>query len=660
VGKTTCSSAAAAAAAESGRRVLVVSTDPAHSLGDALRQRLGPRPRAVPVRRGSLQAVELDADAALGRWLDERRERLATIALRGTYLDRDDVERFLSLSLPGTDELIGLLELSRLARARPYDEVVVDTAPTGHTLRLLQMPETLRQIAAVLDDMQAKHRFLSRSLGGGYRADSADALIAEVEREAAAIVSLLQDPERAAFVWVMLPEALSLEESRDGVAALRRAKVTVSVILVNRATAPPPGPCALCDTRRAAEARVIAAARRAFPGIEVRVIPAREEEPVGLDALRKIAPDVVGHTRGRRTAKAVAVRAHRTAAEAPRPHAASRTTGEPWWLSALMPPARRLLVFGGKGGVGKTSAAAAAALILAEHRPRRRILLLSADPAHSLGDALRARLGDDERAVPGAPPRLRARELDADRALAAARDQYRDAVDTLFDTLRGTSNLDPAFDRAVVQDLIALAPPGIDELFALVAVTDVLRPDAAGGADGPIVVLDTAPTGHALRLLALPDAAREWVQALLSVLLKYRQVVGLGRLAEELVRISKQLRGLEALLRDPERAGFVAVTRPALLPHRETERLLAELAALRIPLAALLVNAMTPPGCARCRRTAAREHAHVSDLSRGWRSLTGAERPMILAPMTAPEPRGVRALRAWGRTWRPAPAATSV
>ena len=65
--------------AESGQRVLAVSTDPAHSLGDALGLKLGPRPRPVPVRRGSLRAVELDADAALARWLQQRRERLATI-----------------------------------------------------------------------------------------------------------------------------------------------------------------------------------------------------------------------------------------------------------------------------------------------------------------------------------------------------------------------------------------------------------------------------------------------------------------------------------------------------------------------------------------------------------------------------------------------------
>jgi arsenite-transporting ATPase len=630
--------------AESGRRVLAVSTDPAHSLGDALRRKLGPRPRPVPVRRGALRAVELDADAALDRWLDERRERLATIALRGTYLDREDVDRFLSLALPGVDELIGLLELSRLARSSPVDDVVVDTAPTGHTLRLLQMPETLRQIASVLDDMQAKHRFLSRSLGGSYRSDAADALIDEVEGEAADIIALLRDPARATFTWVMLPEALSLEESRDGVAALRRSGIAVEEIVVNRLTPPPPGPCPLCEARRAAEAAIWAETRRAFPDIPMRAVAAVDEEPEGVDALRRLAPALLGPARTAATAR-------RKRSPGAVRRRARQEAEEPWWLSELAPPRRRLLVFGGKGGVGKTSAAAATALALAAHRPRARVLLLSADPAHSLGDALEARLGDDERAVPGAPARLRARELDADRALRAARERYRDSVDRLFDALRGGSNLDPAYDRAVVQDLIELAPPGIDELFAMVAVTDALTGE--GKSDAPdVVVLDTAPTGHALRLLALPEAAREWVQALLAVLLKYREVVGLGRLAQELVDMSKQLRGLEALLRDAERTAFVAVTRAADLPRRETERLLAELGALGIPVAALLVNAVTPLGCARCRRAAAREGEHLRVLHRRWRSLTGAERPMILAPMTVPEPRGARALRDWGNAWR--------
>ena len=90
-------------------------------------------------------------------------------------------------------------------------------------------------------------------------------------------------------------------------------------------------------------------------------------------------------------------------------------------------------------------------------------------------------------------------------------------------------------------------------------------------------MLDTAPTGHALRLLAMPETALDWVQALLAILLKYREVVGLGELAAELVATARRLRALRALLADPARARVVAVTRAAELPRRETERLLARL-----------------------------------------------------------------------------------
>jgi arsenite-transporting ATPase len=199
VGKTTCAAAAALAATERGRRVLLISTDPAHSLGDAVGTRLSARPRRLAARAGTLAAVELDADRALARWLAERRRPLRTIADRGTYLDEDDVDRLLALSLPGVDELIGLIELHRLARSGPYDDVIVDTAPTGHTLRLLAMPETLARIAAVLSDMLAKHRFLGESLAGVHRGDAADALVAEIDGEARALHALLRDPARASF-----------------------------------------------------------------------------------------------------------------------------------------------------------------------------------------------------------------------------------------------------------------------------------------------------------------------------------------------------------------------------------------------------------------------------------------------------------------------------
>src|SRR5205085_3658405 len=169
----------------------------------------------------------------------------------------------LRLAFPGVDELTGLLELRRLASTGRWERVVVDTAPTGHTLRLLAMPATLTRIAGVLDDMQAKHRFLAQSLGGRHRPDSADALVDEIAGAGRDLAALLRDRARVRVSWVLLPEALSLEETRDGIGALEAAGITVDELVVNRVTTPPPGPCALCDGRRAAEAVVMRDVRAA-------------------------------------------------------------------------------------------------------------------------------------------------------------------------------------------------------------------------------------------------------------------------------------------------------------------------------------------------------------------------------------------------------------
>ena len=288
VGKTTSAAAAALAAAERAQRVLLVSTDPAHSLADAVDTKLSARPRRLAARAGTLMAVELDADRALERWLAARRRQLRIVADRGTYLDEEDVDRLLALSLPGVDELIGLIELHRLARARPYDEVVVDTAPTGHTLRLLAMPETLARIAGVLGDMLAKHRFLGESLAGAHRDDAADALVAEIDSEARALHALLRDRERASFTWVLLPEPVALAETLDAVRALDAGGIAVDELVVNRLTSLTPG-CALCRGRAASEASVVARARRALAGRRIRLVGAADVEPRGLAALRRLA-----------------------------------------------------------------------------------------------------------------------------------------------------------------------------------------------------------------------------------------------------------------------------------------------------------------------------------------------------------------------------------
>ncbi len=635
VGKTTCSSAAAVAAAERGGRVLLVSLDPAHSLGNVLGRKVGPRKKRVPVRRGTLHALELDADAALERWLDERRETLETIAERGTYLDAEDVKRFLRLSFPGVDELVGLLELARVAREGEHDEVVVDTAPTGHTLRLLAMPETLRKLATVLDDMQEKHRVVAASLGGRLRRDASEALIEEIDQEGEALAALLRDPERVRFTWVLLPERLSVEEAHDGLAALERERIAVSEVLVNRVTRAPRSRCPLCTGRVAAEADALATLR-VKP--RVRHIGAAEEEPRGVAALRAFSKLGVAPAAKRAPATERTERTERSRAKALSPFL--RALRE---LCGKESGGVRLLLFGGKGGTGKTTCAAATALALARDEPGRRILLLSADPAHSLGDVLGKKLGDE-------PVRLArnlvARELDAALVFERTRERFKEAVDDLFSALRGESAFAETYDRAVARDLIELAPPGIDELFALLSFLDELAPES-GEARHDLVVVDTAPSGHALRLLELPASAQEWVKAILQVILKYRELTGLGRLTEDLVALSRGLRKLRALLADGKRTLFVPVARPAALPRLETARLLRRLDALGIAAPLVVANAVTPAGCARCERARRRERRELAALSRS------ARRVILVARAVAPPPRGAGALEEWGRSWQP-------
>ena len=275
-------------------------------------------------------------------------------------------------------------------------------------------------------------------------------------------------------------------------------------------------------------------------------------------------------------------------------------------------------------------------LVPRERAPAPRVLLLSTDPAHSLADVLGTPLDDEERPVPGTASGLRARELDAPRAFQERRERYRHAVDELFGAVLQGSRMDVAFDREVVQQLIDLAPPGLDELFAILTVIEALFHRAPAPYD--VIVLDTAPTGHALRLLQMPAAALEWVHALIAILLKYRAVVGLGDLAADLVEVARDLRALQALLRDPARARVVAVTRAADLPRLETDRLLTRLRTLGIAVSAVLLNAVPPGHCARCRT------ADSPSASR-------KRYAMICAPALFPPPRGVNELRQWVRRW---------
>jgi arsenite-transporting ATPase len=638
VGKTTCAAAIAVAAAAAGTATLVISTDPAPSLGDALRLSLSHQPRRLPVKGGPLYAVEIDARKALDRWLAPRRDALEQIALRGTWLDAEDVSKLLTLSLPGIDEVAALIEIARFSADPRFEFIVIDTAPTGHTLRMLAMPETLQRIAHAFDRMQGKHRMIAEALTGSYLADESDTLIAEIDREGRSLEALLRDPEATRVSWVSLPEPMSVDETASAATSLAEAKIPLTDVIVNRVTPAPAAPCRWCDGRRVLEYQATARLRSRLPGVSTIEVTARVPEPRGIPTLRRI---------GREIADAHPLRTGRTTRSGvSRPYVADTQVtrvpiGDGFGIDSL-----RLVLFGGKGGVGKTTCAAAVAVRLASVE-RKSVLLLSTDPAHSLADVLGQPVGDDPQRVRGAPASLLVREIDAPRELDRMRTRYARSIDALFDRVAGAStggvHVDLTADREALHGLIELAPPGIDELAAVIDVVEAMRTEAVD-----TIVIDTAPTGHALRLLEMPELVHDWTKALMAILLKYQPVAGLEAFAPLLVRLSQGLGRLRTALTDRVNTGFVVVTRAAALPHEETRDLIDRLNRLHVAMPALVVNAVGRGTCARCRSEERIEQTHIRSMARD----IPRHAAMIIAPAQLPPPHGPAALARWHGLWR--------
>jgi len=240
--------------------------------------------------------------------------------------------------------------------------------------------------------------------------------------------------------------------------------------------------------------------------------------------------------------------------------------------------------FAGKGGVGKTTMSVAHALRLAHEHPERRYVIISVDPAHSLRDVF---------ASQAPPPNLRVEAVDTRARWREFRDQLGDEIERAVNAIT-PSGLTVAYDTDAMKHLIEVAPPGADELFAISRLADLTAEDSVAE-----TIVDTAPTGHFLRLLDLPKTAGDWVREFMRILLRYRELVPAGTLGEELLRASRALHSLEGTLHSG-RAAVVVVTRPERIVVAETQRLIAELGRRDIQVSRVVANYVTPVTDCKC------------------------------------------------------------
>jgi arsenite-transporting ATPase len=639
VGKTTSASAAALRLldrASDGEQILLFSTDPAHSLSDSLGKKIGDNLTEVASHgKARLIAIEMDAGRVLDKFKAEHRATLHEIADRGTLLDENDINDLLDLSLPGMDEVMALFELTELDQTGKYDRIVVDTAPSGHTSRLLKLPEVFTRMLAALDLMSEKHRYMvAHFVRGSARADEVDLFLNDLTRRIELVRAMLYDKNNASFALVAIPEAMSVEETTRYYRLLQSEGVPVTDIVVNRVEIEH-GDCNYCRARARGQEKYLQQLSKEFASLQMHRVPLMAGEVRGVDALREFAALVWDD--GAELAPTPQVKKAATAR--------SRDSRAAKSVDALIEP-KRLLIFGGKGGVGKTTAAAATAISLAENDLDARVLIFSTDPAHSLSDCFEEEVGELRKKVAGVP-NLDAMEIDPAAWFGELKERYRLWIDELFDTLAGGSRMEIKFDREAMRELVALAPPGIDEIAALSTMIDLLDQDAY-----TTIVLDTAPTGHLIRFLEMPEIALSWVRAFLKLLLKYKNVVRSGKVAEELIALSKSVKRVVALLVNADECEFIGVAIPEHMSLEETIRLTKTLARLKVPLSRLLINNLVPDEAARaCEFCAGRRDAQRQVVKEFRKRLRLVKR-FILADQQPHDIHGVSQLRKHFAGWQ--------
>ena len=624
VGKTTAASATALYLLNQLKRnesILLFSTDPAHSLSDSLDVRVGNRLVEVRQLRGArLFAYEMDASLALERFRDAHGKVLAEIAERGTLLDEQDINELLSLSLPGLDEVMSLFELSELDREGKYAHIVVDTAPSGHTSRLLRLPAVFERMVRALDLMSEKHRYIvSHFARRRVVADEVDVFLVDLSKRIEAVRAALHDREQTSFTLVTIPEAMSVLETQRYLELLTEQGVPVKDLIVNRVEQEH-GTCEYCRARVQTQRPWIKRITSTFRDLKIHYLPLQPKEVRGIDDLKKIGKFIWADE----------FEPQMTRIKNPDFKSVSSVAQSSFRLEA-----RKIVIFGGKGGVGKTTAAAAYAIALAKVKPNEKLLVFSTDPAHSLSDSF------DGQGLPN----LDTMEIDPGKWFEELKQRYRSWTDELFASLSGGSRMEIKFDREAMRELVELTPPGIDEIAALGTISDLLDLERY-----QTLILDTAPTGHLIRFLELPQVALSWIRTFIKLLLKYKDVMRANEVAEELVALSKSIKKVIALLTDPERCEFIGVAIPERMSLEETADLAKSLEKLNVPLKRLLINGVVPENKCRFCRTRRKMQEEVSgEFQRKFRRRSVE---IFIAPQQPHEIRGVKNLIHHFSSWK--------
>jgi arsenite-transporting ATPase len=542
VGKTSMACTHAVRFADEGKRTLIVTTDPASNLADVFEQEIGHH--VTPITGvPNLSAMEIDPDTATKEYIDR-----AMSPLRDAFPAQMVQVMEEQMSGPCTAEVAAFDRFTdfivRDEAAPEFDIIIFDTAPTGHTIRLLELPAEWSQ------------SINAASAGSGQTCIGPAAAIQDAKHKYENALAALRNESLSTFTFVLHPEAIAIRETKRAIGELGRLGIHTHRIIINGIIPASEKLNPLFAARSEMQARYLE---------QIQV-----ELPYPTQRMTLLSGEIQGAARLRQVGKIFFDGEQAPAeSEAGGGKNVSVETSSIEEIRARIQPngQRRAIFFAGKGGVGKTVASCLTAVWLAQQG--HKTLLLTTDPAAHLGDVLGQPVGDSPASIAGLQ-NLWAVKIDP----KAAAETYKARI---LDDARQRGRLESAI-KVMEEELDS---PCTEEMAAFDRFIDY-----ASQSDWEAVVFDTAPTGHTMRLLELP---MDWSQ---QIDVKVFASVD-GGAADD---VAKQRFGqVIEMMRDPSQSTFAFVMYPESTPVLEAWRAAKELETTGIKPGLVVANFVIPP-----------------------------------------------------------------
>ncbi len=600
VGKTTMACTSAVRSADEGKRTLIVTTDPASNLADVFEQEIGHK--ITPIAEvPNLWAMEIDPDKAT----DEYKDRALT-PIRALFPPEIVNVMAEQMNSPCTAEVAAFDRFTDFLDAPNFDVVIFDTAPTGHTLRLLELPAEWSRMIETASSANAQTCMGPAAAIQDAKAKYDRALVA------------MRDVSQTTFVFVLQPEATPIKETHRATGELAKLGIHTHQIIINGILPSAEATNPFFAERVRMQEGYLRQIEREFP-LPTRCMYLLDGEIRGTEGLRRVARMLFDGGNGAVTSVNTETSAGKwgTVPESTRvPPFENGSMGD--IRTRILPNGRtRTLFFAGKGGVGKTSVSCVSAIWLA--RQGYRTLLLTTDPAAHLGDVLGVPVGDAPAAVEGAP-NLWAVKIDA----KAAAQVYKARI---LDDARARGRPPQAL-AAMAEELDS---PCTEEMAAFDRFIDF-----ASQENYDVIVFDTAPTGHTLRLLELPI---DWSKQLDVKIFASVDTVAADDVAK--ARFGKVI----DMMRDPMRCTFAFVMYPEATPIVEAERAMKELGTVGIPAGLVVANLVLPQEECTTAYTRARRSMQDKYLAE---MTVRFPVPILQVPLLPHEVKGLEVLTALG------------